>query len=180
MDYKIKYLKYKKKYLILKNQTAGVGIVANQEDSAEDIYLTLWKNKDSKEFDDNGDGKVSKVEYDKNIHKYFNLKVIGFENLDKEYLKTKLDFIFTFSDKNKDNFISDDEVKNLSNQIRSRSGLRIKSKNEIKSDEYTALKKIMGMEHICPLGGTDREFKATADYSNKDTEKIFKMFLALS
>jgi len=179
MDYKIKYLKYKKKYLILKNQTAGVGIVANQEDSAEDIYLTLWKNKDSKEFDDNSDGKVSKVEYDKNIHKYFNLKVIGFENLDKEYLKTKLDFIFTFSDKNKDNFISDDEVQNLSNQIRSRSGLRIKSKDEIKSDEYTALKKIMGMEHICPLGGTDREFKATADYSDKDTEKIFKMFLRM-
>ena len=179
MDYKKKYLKYKNKYLQLKNQTAGVGIVMNQENSTEDIYLTLWKNKDSKEFDDNGDGKVSKAEYDKNIHKYFNLEVIGFENLDKDYFKRKLDFIFTLSDKNTDNFISDDEVINLSNEIRSRSGLRIKSKNEIKSDEYTALKKIMGMEHICPLGGTDREFKATADYSDKDTEKILKMFLRM-
>ena len=57
MDYKSKYLKYKKKYLELKKQTSGV------DNSTNDIYIELWKIKDSKDFDDNKDGKVSKYEY---------------------------------------------------------------------------------------------------------------------
>jgi hypothetical protein len=180
MNFKNKYFKYKRKYIELKYQMGGIHMGSMDENQdTEDIYLTLWKNKDSKEFDDNGDGKVSKAEYDKNIHKYFNLEVIGFENLDKDYFKRELDFIFRLSDKNTDNFISDDEVINLSNQIRSRSGLKIRSKDEIDSDEYTALKKIIGMEHICPIGSTDRIFKGIKDFSEQDTEKILKMFIRM-
>ena len=90
MDYKSKYLKYKKKYLELKKQTSG------DDNSTNDIYIELWKIKDSKEFDDNKDGKVSKYEYQKNIHKYFNFEAIDFKNLDKQEYESKINSIFQF------------------------------------------------------------------------------------
>ena len=173
MDYKSKYLKYKKKYLELKKQTSG------DDNSTNDIYIELWKIKDSKEFDDNKDGKVSKYEYQKNIHKYFNFEAIDFKNLDKQEYESKINSIFQFSDENKDNLLSDNEVVSLSKIIRDKEDLIINSKDELKSQEYTALKKIMGMEHICPLGKTDRKFKGTEKYSKMDTEKILKMFLRM-
>ena len=169
MDYKSKYLKYKNKYLELKKQIGD----------DDNIYIELWKIKDSKEFDDNKDGKVSKYEYQKNIHKYFNFEAIDFKNLDKQEYESKINTIFQFSDENKDNLLSDNEVVSLSKIIRDKEELIINSKDELKSQEYTALKKIMGMEHICPLGKTDRKFKGTEKYSKMDTEKILKMFLRM-
>jgi hypothetical protein len=174
MDFKKKYKKYKSKYLELKKQNGGI------DQSIDDIYIKLWKTKDSKEFDDNKDGLVSKEEYYNNIGKYFNFKIINFNNLDNEYFDLKLKNIFENSDINKDHKISnEEEQKQLSKELRSKFRLRIKSKNNLKSDKYIALKKILGMEHICPLGGTDRKFKHTSEFSTKDTEKILKMFFRM-
>jgi len=169
MDYKSKYLKYKNKYLELKKQIGD----------DDNIYIELWNIKDRKEFDDDKDDKVSKDEYEKNIHKYFNFEAIDFKNLDKQEYESKINSIFQFSDENKDNLLSDNEVVSLSKIIRDKEELIINSKDELKSQEYTALKKIMGMEHICPLGKTDRKFKGTEKYSKMDTEKILKMFLRM-
>ena len=166
MDFKKKYLKYKSKYLELKKQIGG----------DDDIYIKLWNIKDRKEFDDNKDGKVSKDEYQKNIDKYFNYKAINFTNLDEQTYEDKTNSIFQFSDENNDNILSDNEVISLSKRIRAKERLRIGSKDELNSQEYTSLKKIMGMEHICPKGQTDRKFRGDPSL---ETEKILKMFLRM-
>ena len=123
VDFKNKYLKYKKKYLLLRNKIGGA------DKSTDDIYIELWNIKDRKEFDDNKDGKVSKDEYLENIGKYFNFSAIKFENLDEQIYEIKSNSIFKFSDKNKDNILSDNEVISLSKRIRAKERLRIKSKN---------------------------------------------------
>ena len=174
MDFKNKYLKYKKKYLELKKQLGGVANVT-APNKIDDIYIQLWNNKDKEAFDNIVvDGKVDKKEYDENISKYFNLEVINFKNLNDDVYKSKIDSIFEFSDLNNDNRLTDNEVFSLSKRIRDKERLRIQSKDELKL-EYKALNKIMGMEHIIPKGGTDREFKGIPgpdeDFSKKDTEK---------
>jgi hypothetical protein len=182
MDFKNKYLKYKKKYLELKKQLGGVANVT-APNKIDDIYIQLWNNKDKEAFDNIVvDGKVDKKEYDENISKYFNLEVINFKNLNDDVYKSKIDSIFEFSDLNNDNRLTDNEVFSLSKRIRDKERLRIQSKDELKL-EYKALNKIMGMEHIIPKGGTDREFKGIPgpdeDFSKKDTEKILKMFIRM-
>ena len=121
MDFKNKYLKYKKKYLKLKKQLGGVANV-KASNKIEDIYLTLWENKDKQEFDIDSDNGVSKDEYNKNISKYFNLEVINFKNLNDDVYQSKIDSIFEFSDLNNDNRLTDNEVFSLSKRIRIWSG----------------------------------------------------------
>tara|TARA_B100001758_G_scaffold204512_1_gene184479 strand:+ start:719 stop:922 length:204 start_codon:yes stop_codon:yes gene_type:complete len=67
MDFKNKYLKYKKKYLELKKQLGGVANV-QAPNKIDDIYIQLWNNKDKEAFDNIVvNGKVDKDEYNKNI-----------------------------------------------------------------------------------------------------------------
>ena len=173
--------------------------VSNINLSDDDIYIELWNSIDKTKFDPNNDNFVTKGEYNNTINSYFDFATINYpsEFLDYEKYQNEVDTLFENSDINNDSKLDTKEQYNLAKSLRSQDLLKIHNLNNLPSETYSGLIKILGMEHICPKKkvvmkdyyGKDNEVSDDRNFgfqftnpdldkqiSRKDTEKIISMF----